>query len=131
MPGIRGRFDHFGFHGRNQLIVAARTIDFHGDVDNLRYYAGHQRVYIGYGEDETGSIGAVDAASNERLPEEYRLGAHPESFQLERRKEAPIRPGRRRFHQRVRRDRCGSLATPRQGTLDTRRADGRLFREGL
>ena len=25
----------------------------------------------------------VDAASNERLPEEYKLGAHPESFQLE------------------------------------------------
>jgi len=141
MPGIQGRFDHFGFDGRNQLIVAAlgnssveiidisarvrsrsitgipnpqgvvyapesrklfaasskgklyiydgatfdliKTIDFHGDVDNLRYDAANQRVYVGYGEDETGSIGAVDAATNERLPEEYQLGAHPESFQLE------------------------------------------------
>lgn len=141
MPGILGRFDHFGFDGRNQLLVAAlgnngveiidirahirshsitgipnpqgvvyapqskklfaassngrlyiydgvtlgliKTIDFHGGVDNLRYDAAEQRVYVGYGEEETGSIGAVDAATNERLPEEYKLGAHPESFQLE------------------------------------------------
>lgn len=105
MPGILGRFDHFGFDGRNQLIVAAlgnntveiidisarirshsitgipnpqgvvyapqskklfaasskgrlyiydgatlgliKTIDFHGDVDNLRYDAADQRVYVG------------------------------------------------------------------------------------
>ncbi len=141
MPGVQGRFDHFGFDGKNQLIVAAlgnntvevidisarvrahsingipnpqgvvyapeskklfaasskgmlyiydgvsfaliKSIDFHGDVDNLRYDAANQRVYVGYGEDETGAIGAVDAASNERLEEEYKLGAHPESFQLE------------------------------------------------
>jgi len=141
MLGIQGRFDHFGFDGKNQLIVAAlgnnsleiidisarvrshsiagipnpqgvvyapeskkffaasshgklyiydgatfgliKTIDFHGDVDNLRYDQANQRVYVGYGEDETGAIGAVDAATNERLPEEYILGAHPESFQLE------------------------------------------------
>lgn len=141
MPGIQGRFDHFGFDGKNRLIVSAlgnntveivdisarlrsqsipnipnpqgvvyapeskklfaasskgklyiydgatldliKSIDFHGDVDNLRYDAANQRVYVGYGEDETGAIGAVDAATNERLPEEYKLGAHPESFQLE------------------------------------------------
>lgn len=140
-PGIQGRFDHFGFDGKNQLIVAAlgnnsveiidisarvrshsitgipnpqgvvyapeskklfaasskgklyiydgttfallKSIDFHGDVDNLRYNAENQRVYVGYGEDETGAIGAVDAKTNDRLPEEYKLGAHPESFQLE------------------------------------------------
>src|SRR5205807_251220 len=51
-------------------------------VDNLRYDAANKRVYVGYGEDETGAIGAVDA-TNERLEEEYKLGAHPESFQLE------------------------------------------------
>jgi len=141
MTGVQGRFDHFGFDGKNQLIVAAlgnnsveiidisarvrshsitgiphpqgvvyapeskklfaasskgqlfiyegatfnliKTIDFHGDVDNLRYDAAHQRVYVGYGEDETGAIGAVDATTNERVTEEYKLGAHPESFQLE------------------------------------------------
>ena len=141
MPGIQGRFDHFGFDGKNQLTVAAlgnnsveiidisarvrshsitgipnpqgvvyapepkkllaasskgklyiydgttfaliKSIDFHGDVDNLRYDAANHRVYVGYGEDETGAIGAVDAITNQRLAEEYKLGAHPESFQLE------------------------------------------------
>jgi YVTN family beta-propeller protein len=60
-----------------------KEIDFHGDVDNLRYDATNKRVYVGYGEDETGAIATVDAATNERLEEEYKLGAHPESFQLE------------------------------------------------
>jgi DNA-binding beta-propeller fold protein YncE len=140
-PGVQGRFDHFGFDGKNQLFVAAlgnntvevidisarvrshtitgipnpqgvayapdakklfvasskgklriyagenfdlvKEIDFHGDVDNLRYDAATHRIYVGFGEDETGAIGMVDAATNERLPEEYKLGAHPESFQLE------------------------------------------------
>jgi len=58
-------------------------IDFHGDVDNLRYDAANKRVYVGYGDEETGAIGAVDAATNKRIEEEYKLGAHPESFQLE------------------------------------------------
>lgn len=140
-PGVQGRFDHFGFDGKNQLFVAAlgnntvevidisarlrvrsipgipnpqgvayapdakklfvasskgllrifdgtsfellKEIDFHGDVDNLRYDPAAHRVYVGFGEDETGAIGMVDALTNERLPEEYKLGAHPESFQLE------------------------------------------------
>ena len=59
------------------------TIDFQGDVDNLRYDAINKRVYVGYGEDEKGAIGAVDAMTNKRTGEEYNLGAHPESFQLE------------------------------------------------
>jgi DNA-binding beta-propeller fold protein YncE len=141
LPGVQGRFDHFGFDRKNQLFVAAlgnntvevidisartrvhtitgipnpqgvvyapeskklfaasskgklyiydavtfdliKSIDFHGDVDNLRYDAANQRVYVGYGEDETGAIGTIDANTNERLVEEYKLGAHPESFQLE------------------------------------------------
>ena len=140
-PGVQGRFDHFGFDGKNQLFVAAlgnntvevidisarlrshtitgipnpqgvvyapdakklfvasskgklriyggenfdlvKEIDFHGDVDNLRYDPATHRVYVGFGEDESGAVGMVDATSNERLPEEYKLGAHPESFQLE------------------------------------------------
>ena len=60
-----------------------KEIDFHSDVDNVRYDAANKRVYVGYGEDETGAIGIVDATTNERLKEEYKLGAHPESFQLE------------------------------------------------
>jgi DNA-binding beta-propeller fold protein YncE len=140
-PGVQGRFDHFGFDGKNQLFVAAlgnnsvevidisarlrahsipgipnpqgvvyvpdakklfvasskgklrifdgsnfeliKEIDFHGDVDNLRYDSATHRVYVGFGEDDTGAIGIVDATTNERLPQEYKLGAHPESFQLE------------------------------------------------
>lgn len=60
-----------------------KEIDFHNDVDNLRYDAANKRVYVGYGEDETGAIGTIDATTNERLDEECKLGAHPESFQLE------------------------------------------------
>jgi hypothetical protein len=62
------------------LITA---IDFHGDVDNLRYDAANNRVYVGYGDEETAAIVAVDATTNKRMDEEYKLGAHPESFQLE------------------------------------------------
>lgn len=61
----------------------ATTVDFGGDVDNLRYDATEKRVYVGYGDDETAAIGMVDAVANKRLREEYKLGAHPESFQLE------------------------------------------------
>jgi DNA-binding beta-propeller fold protein YncE len=60
-----------------------KEIDFHGDVDNLRYDAANRRVYVGYGDDETGAIGTIDVTTNERLEEEYKLGSHPESFQLE------------------------------------------------
>ena len=59
------------------------TVDFGDDVDNLRYDAATNRVYVGYGDEKTGAIGIVDAATNKRLEEEYKLGAHPESFQLE------------------------------------------------
>lgn len=70
------------YEGSNFELL--KEIDFHGDVDNLRYDAATHRVYVGFGEDETGAIGAVDVLTNERLPEEYKLGAHPESFQLEK-----------------------------------------------
>lgn len=59
------------------------SIDFGDDVDNLRYDAASNRVYVGYGDEKTGAIAMVDAATNKRLDEEYKVGAHPESFQLE------------------------------------------------
>lgn len=59
------------------------TIDFHDDADNLRYDPTEERVYVGYGDDETAAIGMIDATTNNRLDEEYKVGAHPESFQLE------------------------------------------------
>ena len=59
------------------------SIDFHGDVDNLRYDAAKKSLYVGYGDEEEAAIGAVDVTTNKRLDENYKLGAHPESFQLE------------------------------------------------
>jgi DNA-binding beta-propeller fold protein YncE len=59
------------------------SIDFGDDVDNLRYDATGQRLYVGYGDEKTGAIGLVDAVSNKRLGDEFKLGAHPESFQLQ------------------------------------------------
>lgn len=59
------------------------SIDFHGDVDNLRYDPAAKRVYVGYGDDEAAAIAMVDATTNQRLGQEFKLGAHPESFQLE------------------------------------------------
>jgi DNA-binding beta-propeller fold protein YncE len=65
------------------------TIDFPGGADNLRYDAATKRVYVGCGDDEkTGAIAAVDAMTNKRLDEEYKVGDEPESFQLE--KSGPI-----------------------------------------
>jgi DNA-binding beta-propeller fold protein YncE len=58
------------------------SIDFGDDVDNLRYDAADRRLYVGYGDEKTGAIGMVDAMTNKRLDEDFKLGAHPESFQL-------------------------------------------------
>ena len=42
-------------------LELVKAIEFHGDVDNLRYDVPNQRVYVGFGDDETGAIGSVDA----------------------------------------------------------------------
>jgi DNA-binding beta-propeller fold protein YncE len=60
------------------------SIDFKDDVDNLRYEPATKRVYVGYGDEESGAIGEVDATTNKRLDQEFKLGAHPESFQVEK-----------------------------------------------
>ena len=59
------------------------SIEFGDDVDNLRYDSSEKRVYVGFGDGDTAAIAIVDAVSNKRLAEEYKVGAHPESFQLE------------------------------------------------
>lgn len=65
-----------------KLITA---LDFEGGADNLRYDAASKRVYVGCGDDEKNSaIAAVDAMTNKRLDEVYKLGGEPESFQLEK-----------------------------------------------
>jgi len=86
--------------GLNKLFVASRkgklyiydgaaynlitTIDYNADVDNLRYDAPTKRVYVGYGDEDNAAIGVVDAVTNQRLDEVYKIGAHPESYQLEK-----------------------------------------------
>ena len=60
------------------------SITFDGDVDNLRYDETGQRVYVAHGDGESAGIAVVDAKTNQRLSEGYKLGAHPESFQLEK-----------------------------------------------
>jgi DNA-binding beta-propeller fold protein YncE len=67
------------FDGQSFAQVA--TIDFGDDVDNLRYDPEAKRLYVGYGE---GGIAVVDVTTNQRLAKEFKLGAHPESFQLEK-----------------------------------------------
>jgi DNA-binding beta-propeller fold protein YncE len=59
------------------------SIGFGDDVDNLRYDVASKRLYVGYGDDKAGAIGIVDSTTNKRVGEEFKLGAHPESFQLE------------------------------------------------
>ena len=143
LPGVHGRFDHFGFDpkepgrifisalgnnsvevinsvegtevhripgipepqgvayapGLNKIFVASRkgklyiydgetytlitSINFNGDVDNLRYDATSKRLYVGFGDEDKAAIGVIDATTNKRLDEEYKTGVHPESFQLE------------------------------------------------
>src|ERR1700726_17875 len=60
------------------------TVDFEGGADNLRYDPDNKRIYVGCGDDEkNAAIATIDAATNQRLDEEYKLGGEPESFQLE------------------------------------------------
>jgi DNA-binding beta-propeller fold protein YncE len=58
------------------------AIDFGDDVDNLRYDPARRQLYVGYGGGDAGAIAVVDAATNQRLMN-FKVGAHPESFQLE------------------------------------------------
>src|SRR5947209_6164586 len=58
-------------------------MDFGHDVENLPYDSSQKRVYVGFGDGDTAAIGIVDADSGKRLAQEYKVGAHPESFQLE------------------------------------------------
>jgi hypothetical protein len=78
-----GRGKVYIYDGNSYDQIA--TLDFEGGADNLRYDAATKRVYVGCGDDErTGAIAMIDATTNERLTEEYKLGGEPESFQLEK-----------------------------------------------
>ena len=60
-------------------FVLLTTIAYGRDADNARYEAQADRVWVGYGE---GALGAIDP--NGAKAADIALGAHPESFQLER-----------------------------------------------
>jgi DNA-binding beta-propeller fold protein YncE len=67
------------YDGKSYKLL--KTADFGANTDNLRYEPDEKRVYVGYG---AGAIAIVDAATMQRLPQEFKLGSHPESFQFER-----------------------------------------------
>lgn len=56
------------------------SVSFADDADQLRYDSSSQRIYVGYGD---GAIGAIDTGTWQRAPEDFQLGAHPESFQVD------------------------------------------------
>ncbi len=77
-----GRGKVYIYDGKSYQQIAA--LDFPGGADNLRYDTATKRVYVGCGEDEkTGAIAMIDAVTNQRLAQDYKLGGEPESFQLE------------------------------------------------
>jgi hypothetical protein len=61
-----------------------KTLDFGAgaNTDNMRYDAAAKLLYVAHGERQSGALATVDAASMERV-QEFKLGSHPESFQLE------------------------------------------------
>jgi hypothetical protein len=56
-----------------------RSVALGDDADNVRYEAATKTLYVGYG---SGAIGAINAATGERLPD-TKLSGHPESLALE------------------------------------------------
>jgi hypothetical protein len=55
------------------------SIKYDDDADDVRYNAGSDRIYIGYG---SGGIGIIEAATHKKIAD-IALPAHPESFQLD------------------------------------------------
>jgi YVTN family beta-propeller protein len=53
--------------------------DLGSDADNVRFDAGANRIYVGYGE---GALAAIDSGTGRKISD-VPLGSHPESFQLE------------------------------------------------
>jgi hypothetical protein len=61
-----------------------KALDFGADAntDNMRYDPATKLLYVGYGEGPRSALAAVNAAAMERV-QDYQVGSHPESFQLE------------------------------------------------
>jgi DNA-binding beta-propeller fold protein YncE len=65
------------FDGGNYQLV--KTVSLGSDADNIRFEPERKRIYVGYG---TGALAVLD--ENGTKVGNIALGAHPESFQLER-----------------------------------------------
>ena len=60
-------------------LIPNGNIALGDDADNIRVDGQHRRVWVGYGR---GALAAIDPASRAKVAE-IKLGAHPESFQLD------------------------------------------------
>lgn len=59
------------------------TVKYSDDADQLRYDPAAKRVYVAYGDEAESAIGVFDATTSKKIGTDFKLGAHPESFQLE------------------------------------------------
>jgi DNA-binding beta-propeller fold protein YncE len=68
-----------------ETYALVKTLDFsaNANTDNMRYDPTSQRIYVAYGDGARGALAVVDPLAMEQL-EEFKVGSHPESFQLER-----------------------------------------------
>jgi len=67
-----------------ESYALVKTLDFgvNANTDNMRYDAVAKRLYVGYGAGARAALVVVDPAAMERV-QEFKVGSHPESFQLE------------------------------------------------
>ena len=67
-----------------ESYALVKTLDFgvNANTDNMRYDPLSKRLYVGYGAGARAALAVVDPAAMERV-QEFKVGSHPESFQLE------------------------------------------------
>jgi len=69
------------FDGTNYSRIGA--VSFGNDADQLRYDSSAQRIYVGYGDGADSGIGVIDTRTWQKLPDNFPLRVHPESFQVD------------------------------------------------
>src|SRR6266436_5943829 len=68
------------YDGKSYQTVG--ELDFKDDADNVRYDDSSRRLYVGFG---SGGIGIVNAVNGKQVGS-IKLTAHPEAFELEKRR---------------------------------------------
>lgn len=86
-PETKKLFVASGREGRVYVLVdpsyeIVAAIDFGSDADGLQYDGAAKRVYVAFGDGDFAGLGVIDVLSNQRL-DDFRLGSHPEHFELE------------------------------------------------